>query len=109
MTSAVTDGEPATVNTPGDGFLALRSEPSTQRGRRLLKIPHGTVLTLERCVAAAGNDAWFQANYANKNGWVFDRYVLRDTGPRDQAILQAVAYACRAGSCIASVERASSR
>lgn len=98
-------GEPATVNTPGDGFLALRSEPSTQHGRRLLKIPHGTMLTLGRCVAAAGEDRWCRTSYADKTGWVFERYVLRDTAPRDQAILQAVAFACRTGSCIASVEQ----
>ena len=64
-----------TANTPGDGFLALRSEPSSQRGVRVLKIPHGSELQLGSCVAAAGGDNWCQTKYQGLSGWILDRYV----------------------------------
>jgi len=71
-------GTTATVNAPSDRFLALRSEPSTQRGRRLSKIPHGTRLTLGRCDVAAREHHWCRTTYRGQSGWVFDRYLLRD-------------------------------
>ena len=99
-------GESVMVNTPGDGYLALRSEPSAQRGQRLLKIPHGTMLTLGRCVAVAGDDRrWCRTSYAGKTGWVFERYLRRDTASGDQAILGAVASACRPDWCTPSIEQ----
>ena len=67
----------ARVNTPGDGFLALRSEPTTRRGKRLLKIPHGTVLTLGDCVTRPGDGRWCRASFQGEIGWVFDRYLVR--------------------------------
>jgi hypothetical protein len=48
----------ATVNTPGDGFLALRSEPSTKQGVRPGKIPHGTLLDLGGCVRHSATQRW---------------------------------------------------
>ena len=46
------------VHTPGDGFLALRSEPTIRSGRRILKIPHGSVLTLDQCVSRPKDGRW---------------------------------------------------
>ncbi|WP_428995635.1 SH3 domain-containing protein [Lamprobacter modestohalophilus] len=64
-----------TVNTPGDGFLALRSEPTTKSGRRLVKIPHGTPIQLGTCLRDQGGN-WCQTSYNGLSGWVFDRYVV---------------------------------
>jgi len=63
------------VNAPNDGFLALRSHPSTQAGRRLHKIPHGTRLKLGACHSTDAKGNWCRATYAGQSGWVFDRYV----------------------------------
>ena len=67
----------ATVNTPGDGFLALRSEPSVRRGRRLFKIPHGTMLTLDECRTWPGDGRWCRTRFRGQTGWVFERYLVR--------------------------------
>lgn len=67
----------ATVNAPRDGFLALRSEPSTRRGVRLQKIPHGTKVQLGPCKTNADGDTWCQTTYLGRTGWILDRYVLR--------------------------------
>jgi len=64
-----------TVNTPGDGFLALRSEPSAKTGVRLAKIPHGTQLSLGTCTPSSKGSNWCQASYNGFNGWVLDQYV----------------------------------
>jgi hypothetical protein len=65
-----------TVNAPGDGFLALRSEPSSQRGIRVLKIPHGSELQLGGCVAASGGHNWCQTTYNGQSGWIHDGHVV---------------------------------
>jgi hypothetical protein len=65
------------VNTPGDGFLALRSEPSTRRGSRLAKIPHGTTIELGDCAPSTGRGNWCRTRYDGKAGWVLDLYVVR--------------------------------
>lgn len=67
----------ATVHTPGDGFLALRSEPTIRRGKRLLKIPHATVLTLSECVTPPGDGRWCRTTFQGQVGWVFERYLVR--------------------------------
>lgn len=69
--------ERATVHTPGDGFLALRSDPSIRRGRRLDKIPHGTVLTLDECRTWPEDCRWCRTRFRGQTGWVFERYVVR--------------------------------
>jgi hypothetical protein len=71
----------AIVNSPGDGFLALRSEPSVEHGKLLEKIPHGTVIELNNCeknqVTVAGRKGrWCQVNFADQSGYVFDAYLL---------------------------------
>ncbi|MTW22617.1 SH3 domain-containing protein [Allochromatium palmeri] len=63
------------VNSPGDGFLALRSEPTTKGGRRLAKIPHGTTLRLGVCQPTS-NGSWCQTSYQGLTGWILDRYVV---------------------------------
>jgi hypothetical protein len=95
----------ATVNAPGDGFLALRSEPSTKRGRRLAKIPHGTRLTLQRCDVAADGYHWCRTTFEGQMGWVADRYLSREVAGSEGEILRAVAGACPADWCEASVEK----
>jgi hypothetical protein len=69
--------ETARVNTPGDGFLALRSEPSIRRGARLLKIPHGTLLTLDECITREDDGRWCRTAFRGEVGWVSDRYLVR--------------------------------
>ena len=98
-------GETATVNSPGDGFLALRSAPSARRGHRLSKIPHGTRLTLQRCDVAAGEHHWCKTTYKDQSGWVLDRYLSREATGGHGEILSAVAGACPKDWCEASVER----
>src|SRR5207248_682972 len=39
-------GTTARVNSPGDGFLALRSFPSSQVGTRITTIPHGSTVSV---------------------------------------------------------------
>ena len=67
----------ATVNTPGDGFLALRSEPSIRRGGRLDKVPHGTVLTLDECRTWPQDGRWCRTRFRDRTGWAFERYLDR--------------------------------
>lgn len=70
----------ARVNSPNDGFLALRDEPDADYGARLAKIPHGTVVTLEDCqrnrVTVGGRSGrWCMVTYEGTTGWVFDAWL----------------------------------
>jgi hypothetical protein len=69
------------VNSPRDGFLALRTAPSSERGQRILKIPHGTLITIYNCtgVTSVGGTRgrWCQTVYEDNEGWVFDAYLIR--------------------------------
>ncbi len=69
------------VNSPRDGFLALRSQPSVQSGYRIIKIPHGAVLSVYSCtgVTSVGGrrGRWCRTVYANNSGWVFDGFLVR--------------------------------
>ena len=75
------DGQPtARVNSPADGFLALRSEPDAETGERLAQIPHGSVVTLENCEkekVKIGNRSgrWCMVTYEDQTGWVFDAWL----------------------------------
>ena len=51
----------ARVNSPGDGFLALRSIPDANNGMMLVKIPHGTNIEIIGCQKTPTN---FPANVA---------------------------------------------
>ena len=67
----------ARVNSPSDGFLALRSDPDSEKGTRLAQIPHGTVITLENCEKervkiGSRTGRWCMVTYRGQTGWVFD-------------------------------------
>ena len=75
------DDQPtARVNSPGDGYLALRSEPDAETGERLAQIPHGTVVTLENCEKekvkiGSRTGRWCMVTYRGQTGWVFDAWL----------------------------------
>lgn len=75
-------GGTAIVNAPGDGFLALRSEPTTQNGIRIAKIPHGTQLTLGDCVSSSAKDPWCKTTYHGQSGWVLGRFLVSERQER---------------------------
>lgn len=70
----------ASVDSPSDGFLALRTLPSSDFGERILKIPHGAKVSVGACgpvvrpVSRSGR--WCQATYNGYSGWVFDAYLV---------------------------------
>ncbi len=77
-TPTTSAGQRSRVNSPGDGFLALRSEPSVSAGARLAKIPHGTPIELGNCTPnTSGSGNWCRANYGGQSGWVLDRYIAK--------------------------------
>ncbi len=69
----------ARANSPGDGFLALRSEPNSETGYRIAKIPHGATVTVLNCPKPSniGKMAghWCQVNYNGQAGWAFDVFL----------------------------------
>ncbi|HMT07871.1 MAG TPA: SH3 domain-containing protein [Pyrinomonadaceae bacterium] len=69
----------ARANSPGDGFLALRSLPSAQIGERIAKIPHGATVNIGGCgpviTPVKRSGRWCQASYNGMSGWVFDAYL----------------------------------
>lgn len=70
----------ATVNSPNDGFLALRSKPDANRGDLIVKIPHGAKVELNNCekskVKLSGRTGrWCQVEYNGMTGWVFDVWL----------------------------------
>lgn len=69
-------GEEAIVHTPSDGFLALRSEPTTQSGIRIAKIPHGAQLTVGDCVFSSAKARWCKTTYQGQSGWILYRYLV---------------------------------
>lgn len=70
----------ARANSPSDGFLALRSLPSTEVGERLAKIPHGARLTVIDCPKPTNpgkiKGRWCRVNYDGIEGWAFDSYMI---------------------------------
>ena len=70
----------ARVNSPGDGFLALRSEPNSETGTRLAKIPHGATITVLGCPKSSNigkmSGRWCQVIYNNQAGWAFDAFMI---------------------------------
>ena len=71
----------ARVNSPGDGFLALRSIPDAKNGMMLAKIPHGTNLEIIGCQKSPSQlpgkrrGRWCRTNYNGQEGWVFDAFL----------------------------------
>jgi hypothetical protein len=70
----------ARVNSPRDGFLALRSEPNSETGYRITTIPHGTNITVLGCPnpATVGKTRgrWCQVIYNGQSGWAFDAFMI---------------------------------
>jgi hypothetical protein len=71
----------ARVNSPSDGFLALRSEPDADYGERIAKIPHGAVVEINNCerskVKISGRSGrWCQITYNGQTGYVFDAWLI---------------------------------
>ena len=70
----------ARANSPRDGFLALRSEPNSETGDRIAKIPHGATLTVVACPkssnAAKTAGRWCQVIYNGQAGWAFDAFMI---------------------------------
>ncbi|MEP7214277.1 MAG: hypothetical protein ABI791_14455 [Acidobacteriota bacterium] len=70
----------AKVNSPGDGFLALRVLPDAKAGQPLAKIPHGTTIALGFCQeetskVSGRSGHWCMTSYDGKAGWVFDAWL----------------------------------
>jgi len=69
----------ARANSPRDGFLALRSEPDSETGERIAKIPHGAIVTVIACPKPSniGKMAgrWCQITYNGQSGWAFDKFI----------------------------------
>ena len=71
----------AKVNSPRDGFLALRSEPGTETGYRVMKIPHNATVKIQTCrepsYVGKRRGRWCDVIYGDQRGWVFDAYLRR--------------------------------
>ncbi len=71
----------ARVNSPNDGFLALRSIPDSTNGLLLTKIPHGTNIEIIGCQKkptqkpGGRSGRWCRTNYNGQGGWVFDGFL----------------------------------
>lgn len=68
------------VDSPGDGFLALRTSPDAERGKRIAKIPHGAEVKIMNCekkaiVVSGRSGRWCQVEYNGTSGWVFDAWL----------------------------------
>ena len=72
-------GTTARANSPNDGFLALRSEPDSETGYRITKIPHGATLTVLGCPKPSNvgkmPGRWCQVVYDGQTGWAFDAFM----------------------------------
>lgn len=71
----------ARVNSPGDGFLAMRSEPSADYGDRVAKIPNGAVVSIQDCQREKirigdRTGRWCMVTYGDHVGWVFDAWLI---------------------------------
>lgn len=70
----------ATVNSPNDGFLALRSLPSTDLGDRLAAIPHGASVEVIACdpnyhTLSGRKGRWCLLMWEQSVGWAFDAWL----------------------------------
>jgi len=77
--SSTTMSTTARANSPGDGFLALRTLPSATIGDRILKIPHGATVSVGACGPVERSvhpGRWCQARYNGYTGYVYDYYLI---------------------------------
>ena len=74
-------GNTARVYSPRDGFLALRSEPDTETGFRVMQIPHNATVKILSCQGYSyigkTRGRWCDVVYTDQRGWVFDAYLRR--------------------------------
>lgn len=72
-------GTTARVNSPRDGFLALRSDPDTETGYRITKIPHGSAVRVIGCqgysYVGKTRGRWCRIVYGGQAGWAFDAFL----------------------------------
>jgi Bacterial SH3 domain len=70
----------ARVNSPHDGFLAMRSLPNSQTGTQIVQIPHGATVTVSGCqdpiVISGRRGRWCQVAYDGFTGWAFDAWLM---------------------------------
>lgn len=76
----LSDVSTATVNSPNDGFLALRSLPSSDLGARIARIPHGDKVFVVSCddtyyTIGSRRGRWCLVEWQQKVGWVFDAWL----------------------------------
>lgn len=74
-------GTVAWVNSPADGFLAMRSDPNADTGYRVLQIPHGANVRVLSCqnvshTIGGRTGRWCRVNYAGSTGWAFDGWLV---------------------------------
>lgn len=72
----------ACVNSPGDGFLSLRTEPSVKTGTQLVKMPTGAIVRLDDCqreltTIGTKSGRWCMVSYEGQAGWAFDAWLIR--------------------------------
>lgn len=71
----------ARVASSNDGFLAMRSAPSTQSGKQILKIPTGATVEVKDCkqnmiTIGSRRGRWCLVSYGGETGWVFDAWLV---------------------------------
>lgn len=70
----------ARVNSPNDGFLALRSAPNSKTGYQILQIPHGAAVSVNGCqdytISGSIRGHWCRVIYSGQEGWAFDAYLV---------------------------------
>ena len=76
-------GGTAEVNSPKDGFLALRNLPNVQYGERIAKIPHGATINILMCsddtvTIDTRTGHWCMVSYEEQVGWVFDAWLIKN-------------------------------
>ena len=79
---AMSNPETRYANSPSDGFVALRSDPSIAEGSRFKKIPHGGQVSVFYCKPQNENIGvrhghWCKIEYNEITGWAFDYYLSR--------------------------------
>ncbi len=74
--SADTGTTTAKVNSPADGFLALRSEPNAV-ANKIMEIPHGSTIKVSDCLESVirKSGRWCQVDYNGNLGWVNNQFL----------------------------------
>ena len=75
-------GRIARVNSPKDGFLALRNLPDHKLGQQIARIPHRAEVQIFSCTGNkttidGRSGQWCLVTYEGNVGWVFDAWLNR--------------------------------